>query len=173
MESGYQHPAMENAEHLLRDCDVRRTRASGPGGQHRNKVETAIVITHLPSGIVGQASERRSQDLNRQMAIQRLRVQLAIGIRIAVEPFTELTDLWQQRSVSGKLRVSSSHEDYPALLAESLDWAASLGWQIAPASERLGVSSSQLVKFWSEEPQALVYVNKQRAELGLGNLLAR
>ncbi|MCY2992774.1 MAG: peptide chain release factor-like protein [Planctomycetota bacterium] len=52
------HPAALAIDQLLRECQIVRTRRSGPGGQHRNKVETAVVITHLPSGVKGEASER-------------------------------------------------------------------------------------------------------------------
>jgi hypothetical protein len=68
-------------EQLLKHCEMRRGRRRGPGGQHRNKVETAVVVTHLPTGVRGEASERRSQLENRQQAVFRLRVNLALEIR--------------------------------------------------------------------------------------------
>src|SRR4051794_13878872 len=73
------HPACVPTAALLLQCEVRRQRRSGPGGQHRNKVETAVVLVHGPTGIRGEASERRSQTQNLKVAVQRLRVKLAIG----------------------------------------------------------------------------------------------
>ena len=59
------HPAATRAEQLLAECEVRRLRRSGPGGQHRNKVETAVALRHLPTGVQAEANERRSQAQNR------------------------------------------------------------------------------------------------------------
>jgi peptide chain release factor len=47
-------------------------RASGPGGQHRNTTDSAVRVRHLPTGIVAQASESRSQAQNREKALERL-----------------------------------------------------------------------------------------------------
>ena len=64
-------------ESLERDCDLEFFIASGPGGQHRNKVETGVRLTHRPSGISVTATERRSQHANREMAYERMAVRLA------------------------------------------------------------------------------------------------
>jgi len=58
----------------LRDEDMEITffRASGPGGQHRNRRETGVRIRHLPTGIVVTATERRSQIENKEIALERL-----------------------------------------------------------------------------------------------------
>ncbi|MFZ0435013.1 MAG: peptide chain release factor-like protein [Chthoniobacterales bacterium] len=59
---------------LLRDEDLRESfaRSSGPGGQHVNKVSTAVTLTHLPSGISVTVSDSRSQSMNRKIARERL-----------------------------------------------------------------------------------------------------
>ena len=68
-------PAMPLAAHLkklLQECDVETFRGPGPGGQHRNKTESAVRMTHRPSGIVRIARDDRSQLRNRQIALERI-----------------------------------------------------------------------------------------------------
>ena len=69
---GSEKPPSTDLEALARDCDIEFTRAGGPGGQHRNKAETAVRITHRPSGVTVVASERRSQARNKMVGLKRL-----------------------------------------------------------------------------------------------------
>jgi protein subunit release factor B len=61
---------------LERECDIQYFIATGPGGQHRNKVETGVRLTHRPTGVVATATERRSQHANREAAYERMAVKL-------------------------------------------------------------------------------------------------
>lgn len=67
----------ESDEDLLRECEVWTFRASGPGGQHVNKTETAVRIKHLPTGLVVTSREERSQYRNKSTCLQKLRERVA------------------------------------------------------------------------------------------------
>lgn len=58
----------------LREADLREIflRASGPGGQNVNKVETGVLLTHIPTGLSVRVTEERSQAQNRFLARRRL-----------------------------------------------------------------------------------------------------
>ena len=71
-------------ESLERDCDIEFYIAGGPGGQNRNKVSTAVRLTHRPSGMVVTATERRSQARNRDAAFERLAARLEEAQRVEV-----------------------------------------------------------------------------------------
>jgi len=162
------HPAQLPVDQFLTECKVVRTRGSGPGGQHRNKVETAVVVEHLPTGLRGEASERRSQARNRRQAIHRLRVNLALSVR---QPPTEApSPRWQQRVAGARLSVSPEHEEFPALLAEALDAIHAREFAIPEAAAHLGLTSSQLVKLLKVDHHALALVNLERQRRGLSSL---
>ncbi len=63
----------ESDEDLLRECEIDTFRASGPGGQHVNKTESAVRLRHLPSGIVVTARQERSQHQNKALCLRKLR----------------------------------------------------------------------------------------------------
>jgi hypothetical protein len=164
------HPAALAESELLKQCSLRRTKRSGPGGQHRNKVETAVVIAHTPTGVSAEASERRSQEQNRRQAVFRLRVNLALAVRTEIAPQSPPSALWQSRSRGETLSISNEHEDFPTLLAEALDHIQAFQGDVKIAADSLQVSSSQLVKMLRRDPRALGLVNAQRAQRGLAKL---
>jgi len=162
------HPAALPVDELLNECEIRRQRRSGPGGQHRNKVETAVIIRHLPSGIEVQASERRSQEQNRRVAIDRLRMQLACQVR--TDASEDPSPLWLQRCRGGRISVSKEHDDFPAVLSEALDCLYACDLVLPSAASRLGVSNSQLLKLLKRVPRAFALMNDQRERRNMHRL---
>jgi protein subunit release factor B len=54
------------------DFEEKFARSSGPGGQHVNKVSTAVTLRHVPTGVAVTVQDSRSQSMNRQLAWERL-----------------------------------------------------------------------------------------------------
>lgn len=172
------HPASLPDDELLKQCTVGRGRAGGPGGQHRNKVETHVEITHLPTGLSGQAGERRSQHENKQVALFRLRLALATDHREPTPRGDIMSPLWRSRTTparargggAGTIACNPEHHDFPALLAEAMDALADAGWDPKPASIRMGVSPTQIVRLIADHPPAFVRLNAERRARGLRTL---
>src|SRR5215471_12693999 len=91
------HPATLDGEELLAQCEMTKGRTKGPGGQHRNKVETRVTLEHKPTGLLAHAGERRSVVDNKRVALFRLRLALAVAVRTAVPAGDVRSQLWQTR----------------------------------------------------------------------------
>jgi hypothetical protein len=164
------HPVHLSDEELLRHCEVTTQRRGGPGGQHRNKVETAVILHHLPTGLVAEANERRSQGDNRRVALSRLRLLLAVEFR-SDGPLSQTPGAsWLRATVGQRLNVSRHNNALPELLAGLLDWLEVNDYDLPAAADHFAVSSSQLVKLLRLHRPALERVNAQRRQRGLGNL---
>lgn len=66
----------------INDRDLRWSfsRGSGPGGQHRNKTDSAVRLEHIPTGIIVTCENERSQYLNKQLALEQLRARIKSGL---------------------------------------------------------------------------------------------
>ena len=169
------HPAALPEDELWAQVRISRHKAGGPGGQRRNKVETAVRLEHRPTGLVAEANERRAAEDNRRMALRRLRRLLALRHR---EPLGEQaraalaagawrpSELWVARTGGPRLSVSASHADVPALLAEALDLLAACDDDLGVAAGHLGVAPSRLVKVLRLEPAALSELNRRLVDAG-------
>lgn len=168
--SACDHPASLPESKLLEDCEVQRTRASGPGGQHRNKTETAIQITHTPTGLKALAYERRSQEDNRKMAVFRMRLVLAAQHRTVVSAIVNPTELWESRCTNGKISCNDQHRDFPGLIAEAMNAVDAKDYDVRVAAAALGCSTSQLVRFIAKAPEAFNAMNSGRESRGMRRL---
>src|SRR4051812_28502971 len=97
----------ESDEELLRECEVETFRAGGPGGQHVNKVETAVRLHHVPSGLVVTCREERSQHRNKSNCLRRLREEVArLNYRPPKRVPTRRTRAAKERTLEEKTRRS-------------------------------------------------------------------
>jgi hypothetical protein len=134
---------------LLKECRQERYRASGPGGQRRNKVETAIRLHHPASGLVAQAEESRYLEENRTRALRRLRERMALELRAPfdLEAPPLPPEFLAQRGPKGSLSVNPRNHSYPIVIATALDALEAARGSYAKAASALGLSTSQLLRF--------------------------
>ena len=97
----------EADEDLLRECEVDTFRASGPGGQHVNKTESAVRLTHLPTGLVVTSREARSQHRNKALCLRKLREKVEqLNHRPEVRVPTRVPRSAKNRTLEAKARRS-------------------------------------------------------------------
>lgn len=99
---------------LIEEKDLLFTffKASGPGGQKKNKTESAVRLQHLPTGIIVTATESRSQAVNKRTALARLEVRLrALRHRPKYRVATRPTRASQERRIDAKKRQASIKKD--------------------------------------------------------------
>ena len=154
---------------LLAGCTVETFRASGPGGQHRNKTESAVRIRHRESGVTAQAYESRSQHDNRRLALERLRVTMALELREPVDPgaFEPPAELRAILPGAGAHRLRARNPAFWPGAAALLDLLDANGQALAETAGQLGLSTGQLSRLITSEPELLRAVNANRAAAGL------
>ncbi|MFQ5429588.1 MAG: peptide chain release factor family protein [Phycisphaerae bacterium] len=153
---------------LLAACRVDAYRASGPGGQKRNKTSSAVRLRHEPSGLIVIAEESRSQHENKRRALRRLRLELALAIREPLDPaWTPPPAYRTHRTASGRIEIARRNPDYPLVVAVVLDAVVACEGELRRAAAMLDLSTAQLSRFLTGDGKLLATVNRLRHQAGL------
>ena len=144
---------------LLRDCRVDTYKSSGPGGQRKNKVETAVRLVHEPSGVSAQGQQTRSQGRNKTLALRNLRMHIACACRLPqnldqlaipdeiAEYFQLSTRPGAPEHVKMRLALKSGNRCFWPVAALVLDVFDAAKGQLSNASHALGASTANLAAF--------------------------
>jgi hypothetical protein len=151
---------------LVAQSEVDRYRASGPGGQHRNKTESAVRLRHKLSGVTAIGEDSRSQAENKLHAVRRLRQAIALEVRepVALEGYTPSPRLAAlvaggTAPLGAKTRLTG---DYWAAIAELLDLLVAGGLEIGSTAQRLGITTGALSKLLLHDDHVARCVNDLR-----------
>ena len=156
---------------LIAQCEVDRYRASGPGGQHRNKTESAVRLRHKLTGVSAIGEDSRSQAENKMHAVRRLRSAIALEVRepVALEHFAaspRLAALVAGGTAPLGARTRQTGE-YWAAIGELLDLLVAGGLEIAMTAQRLGITTGAMSKLLLHDDLVARAVNDLRRAKGM------
>jgi hypothetical protein len=160
-------------DQLLSQCEVDTYRASGPGGQKRNKTSSAVRLRHLPTGLIVIAEESRSQHENKAKALKRLRRGLFLHLRDEVLPgehtretISQLPDYAAVFNADGRLDLSPRDARFWPAVGVVLDVLAATNARVADAAALLSISTGKLIDFLKTDPKVWQEANRLRALFG-------
>jgi hypothetical protein len=156
---------------LLVQCDVDTYRASGPGGQKRNKTSSAVRLRHAPSGLLVIAEESRSQHENKAKALRRLRQAFFLKWR---QPLSDdelagassSAEIKAARSGDSRLNVGRRDPRYWPAVGVILDVLLHHEGRVAETARALDTSTANLVDFLAKDPKAWEQLNQMRVRFG-------
>jgi hypothetical protein len=162
---------------LLAQCEVDTYRASGPGGQKRNKTSSAVRLRHGPSGLAVIAEESRSQHENKARALRRLRQALFLRLReelaggeLAPGRLAARADYGPARGPDGRLRLGRKDPRYWPAAGVVLDVLQAVGGRVGEAAAALGTTTANLIEFLRGDAKVWEQANRLRARFGHGPL---
>src|SRR5262249_3496811 len=137
---------------LLGQCEVDTYRASGPGGQKRNKTSSAVRLRHPPSGLLVIAEESRSQHENRARALRRLRQALYLRVREELPQEARTPEALALREEyrgvldqAGRLRLGRKDPRFWPVAGLVLDLLQAVEGRVREAAALLGISTANLI----------------------------
>ncbi|KAF4355119.1 hypothetical protein G4B88_004331, partial [Cannabis sativa] len=153
-------------QELLGQCEMSTFKSSGPGGQHRNKRESAVRLKHLPTGIIAQAVEDRSQHMNRASALVRNTVDLE-----AYSPPRELLQILPAKStIRGSdcgSQIGPKNPKFVLGMQALLDLIFAVNGSVADAAKYLGLSTGALSRLILSDDSLRLAVNELRTSKGM------
>ena len=161
---------------LLAECDVHIYKASGPGGQHRNKVSSAVRLRHRPTGITTHGDDSRSQHENKRLALKRLRMEIALQIRRPADP-----EAWEaalpepvaaclprcrpdRPNQPARLDVGRKDGRFWPLAQFLLDMLDACEGQLRKAAESMGITTSNLVAHFKKDRHLFAAASRIRTD---------
>ncbi len=158
---------------LLAQCAVDTYRASGPGGQKRNKTSSAVRLRHPPSGLLVIAEESRSQHENRARALRRLRQARYLKVRDELPPETRTPvslaarpDFGPARDGDGRLHLGRKDPRFWPAVGVVLDVLLAVAARVGEAAEVLGTSTGNLIDFLHRDDKVWEQANQLRVRFG-------
>jgi RF-1 domain len=155
-------------EQLLAQCAVDTYRASGPGGQKRNKTSSAVRLRHGPSGLVVIAEESRSQHENRAKALRRMRRAIYLQVRDPVGGIPAA--ITKALTPVGRLDVGRKDARFWPAVGSALDVFDAHAGRLAESAAALGVTTANLVSFLGVDAKVWQRANELRQRHGHGPL---
>ena len=158
---------------LLHQCEVDTYRASGPGGQKRNKTSSAVRLRHPPTGLIVIAEESRSQHENREKALKRMRQALYLKLRdnlagqeLTSENLTVRPDYGPARDGAGRLHLGRRDPRFWPAVGVVLDVLFAKESRVSDAALALGLSTANLIDFLQVDDKVWEQVNQMRSRFG-------
>jgi hypothetical protein len=154
-------------DELIAQCEVDRYRASGPGGQHRNKTESAVRLRHKLTGVTAIGEDSRSQAENKIHAVRRLRAALALEIR---EPVVAVSPRLGGFVAAGTAPLGERTRrtgEYWAAIGELLDLLVANHLEIGTTAQQLGITTGALSRLLLHDEQVARAVNDLRRAKGM------
>ena len=144
-----------NDEGFLKKCSLSFFKATGRGGQKKNKTSSAVRLVHIPTKLSATSSDSRQQSSNKLYALRRLKLALAIQVRLPPKK-------WSQQE-----KINEKNPAFALFIASLLDIFDSCNWSLAQSAKFCNLSTNQLAKICLHHTVLLTCINQQRKKRNL------